>query len=200
MGWFSRKPAPHPQLRELHALRSSIVAWHRAAIERWYQDGVASQEELTERLSQLRWYNVGAGGADPFTEYVLGLPVGDLAPSLVLGAHWRGEAAAAIAWALGLVDEIPPPPQRSDPALIEGLFPLQGAPAPAIRDARLRDRAEIAAKLSEWKQHLDVTAKNRDRAGPADEAAALEFSRSYERARALAWVLGEAPSIDDTPM
>ena len=200
MGWFSRKPPPHPHLRELIGLRCCLTAWRRAVIEHWHQDGVASREELTERLSQLGWYNTGAGGADPFTEHVLQVPVGDLDPSLLLGAHWRAEAAASIAWALGLVDQIPPPSQRSDVAALESLFPLADRSAPAIAQARMRDRAAIAGKLAEWKQHLSVATANRETAGPADESAAFAVSRAYERTRGLAWVLTDVASIDDTVM
>ena len=200
MGWFSRKPPPHPHVRELIGLRACLTAWRRAAIEHWYQDGVASREELTERLSQLGWYNRGAGGADPFTEHVLGVPVGELDPSLLLGAHWRAEAAAGIAWALDLMDEIPPMSERSDPATLERFFPLRDAPPPSIAQARLRDRAAIAGKLAEWKEHLSVATASREAAGPADEAAAFAFSRAYERTRGLAWVLTDVASIDDTPM
>jgi hypothetical protein len=200
MGWFGkpRKP-PHPNLRELNGLRWCITAWRRAVIEHWYQDGEDSHEVLSEKLSALGWYNHAAGGADEFTEFVLQVPVGELDPSLLLGAHWRAETATAIAWALGLVAVIPPMPERSDSATLDGFFPLDDRP-PAIAAARLRDHALIAAELAAWKQNLVLATANRERAGPADEAAALEFSRAYERTRGLAWVLSDAAQIDDTPM
>jgi hypothetical protein len=200
MGLFGKKrPPPHPNLRELNGLRWCITAWRRAAIEHWFLDGVASREELTEKLSQLGWYNHAWDGADEFTNFVLSVPVGELDPSLLLGAHWRGETASAIAWALGLVDVIPPPSQRSDAATMETFFPLDDRP-PGIAQARLRDRALIAAELAAWKQNLAAAAATRDRAALPDELAAFEFSRSYERARGLAWVLSSLAEIEDTPM
>src|SRR5262252_10534691 len=81
MGWFLRKRALHPNLRELKALRCCITAWRRAAIEHWFLDGVASREALTERLSQLNWYNSVWDGADPFTDFVLKIPVGEMEPT-----------------------------------------------------------------------------------------------------------------------
>jgi hypothetical protein len=199
MGWFSRKRPPHPNLRELHAIRYCVTAWRRAAIEHWHQDGVASREELTERLSQLNWYNYAWEGADPFTDFILKVPVGEMEPPLLLEAHWRAETATGIAWALGLIDEIPPLSQRADAALLETFYPLDGQP-PAITQVNLRDRALIAAELAAWKQNLVVATEKRERAGPADETAAFEFSRAYERTRGLAWVLSDAPAIEDTPM
>ena len=201
MGWFSKKERkpPHPNLRELNGLRWCITAWRRAAIEHWFHDGVASREELTEKLSALNWYNHVWDGADEFTDFVLKIPVGEMDPSLLLGAHWRGETASAIAWALGLVDVIPPPSQRADAERLEGFFPI-GGQAPQIAQIGLRDRALIAAELAAWKQNLVVAAANRDRAGPTDETAAFEFSRSYERTRGLAWVLSDLADIEDTPM
>lgn len=179
-----------------------MTAWRRAVIEHWYQQGEASLEQLTERLSQLAWYNRGAGGADPFTEHVVRVPVGALEPSLLLGAHWRAETAVSVAWALGLLDEIPSPSQRSDAPLLEAFFPLTEAPPASLAGARLRDRAVLSGKLLEWRRHLATATANRERAtgGPTEEVAALEFSRAYERARGLAWILGDAPSIDDVVM
>ncbi len=199
MGWFlSRRP--HPQVRELKGLRCCIVAWRRAVIEAWYRERAASQEELARKLSQLNWYNHGAGGADPFTDHVLHVPVGDLEPQLYLEAEWRIDTAASIAWALGLVDEIPPMAQRSDSAMLETFFPLQGSLPAAVKDARLRDRAAIIGKVTEWRQNLKAASANRDGSvgSPTEEAAAFEFSRAYERTRGLVWVLTAAPSIDDT--
>ena len=200
MGWFSKKrPPPDPKLREFHGLRWCITAWRRAAIEHWFEDGVASPEELTERLEALNAHNYAWDGADEFTDFILKVPVGEMEPPLLLGAHWRIEAACAIAWAMGLVEVIPPPSQRSDAATMESFFPTDDRPS-AIGQMALRDRALIAAELAAWKQNLVVAAANRDRAGPTDEAAAFEFSRAYERTRGLAWVLSDLADIDDTPM
>jgi hypothetical protein len=161
---------------------------------------VASRQELAEKLSQLNWYNHEAGGADPFTDHILRVPVGDLEPPAYLGAEWRIETAVSIAWALSLVDEIPPTAQRSDSAMLETFFPLQGSLPASVKEARLRDRAAIIDKVTEWKQNLSGARANRDRSvgSPMEEAAAVEFSRAYERTRGLVWVLTAAPSIDDT--
>jgi hypothetical protein len=53
--------------------------------------------------------------------------------------------------------------------------------------------------LAAWKQNLVVATASRERAGPADENAAFELSRAYERTRGLAWVLSDTPAIEDTP-
>jgi hypothetical protein len=144
-------------------------------IEAWYRQGAASREELAEKLSQLNWYNHGAGGADAFTEHVLHVPVGDLDPPLHLAAEWRIDTAASIAWALGLVDEIPPMAERSDSAVLEAFFPLRGSLPASVKDARLRDRAAIVEKATEWRQNLKAASANRNSSGgsPTEEAAAF---------------------------
>jgi hypothetical protein len=153
---------------------------------------------VTERLSHLNWYNHGGGGADPFTDFVLKIPIGEMEPPLLLGAHWRGETAVSIAWALGLLERIPAASQRADMAQMESFYPLDGE-VPALAAAQLRDRDLIAAELAAWKQTLLVATASRERAGPDDENAAFEFSRAYERTRGLAWVLSGTPAIEDTP-
>lgn len=198
MGWFSRKRVPDPNLRELRALRCCVTAWRRAAIEHWSLDGVGRREELTERLSHLNWYNYGWSGADPFTDFVLKIPVGEMEPPLLLEAHWRGETAVSIAWALGLLERIPSASERADVAQMESFYPLAGE-VPALVGAQLRDRDLIAAELAAWKQNLVVATASREGAGPTDENAAFEFSRAYERTRGLAWVLSDTPAIEDTP-
>jgi hypothetical protein len=187
----------------LEAIRCCVTAWRRAVIEHWFQDGADSREALSARLSALSDYNRGWDGADPFTEQVLAIPVGGLEPSLLLEAHWRGETAAAIAWALGLIPELPPPSQGTDAAILDRWYPV-GESSPgvvrAMREARLRDRAILTAKLAEWRQHLASAEAERERAGPADREAAFAFSRAYERTRGLAWVLSDVSTIEDTPV
>jgi hypothetical protein len=174
-----------------------VVAWHRALIEDWDRERAAPREELAERLSALGWYAQVAGRPDPFTNHVLGIPVGELDEPLYLGAHWRIETAAGIAWALGLAKALPPAAERCDDEALMALFPLYGDPPGALRAARLGDRADIARELAVWKAQTAGARRARDESGA--EPAALAFSRAFERARGLAWVLGDEPSVEDAP-
>jgi hypothetical protein len=195
---FRRRRAgePHRQARELRALTSCLVAWRRAVLELQYRNGVADAATMDERRAGLVWYVEGMGGADTFTSHIIQVPVGDLDEPLFLAALWRIEAVAGIAWALRLVAEIPQLEDGSDEAMLDRLFPLDGAPDPLVRTAAMRDRAEIAGKLEEWRA-LATVARRRVNDWRI-ETTAIELSRAFERARALAWVLGNEPWIDDT--
>jgi hypothetical protein len=195
MRWPWSRRRKHPHARELRGLRACLLAWHRSVLEDWHRQGVAPADELTRRLAALQGYAAGLGGTDPFTDHVLGVPVGGLEQPLYLGAHWRGETAASLAWALRLVDAIPPVDERSDMGVLEALMPLDAAPPEALRHATLRDRAELARARDDWRRQ---TAEADDRrAGASSELAELAFSRAFERARGLAWILDGAPSIED---
>lgn len=195
---FRRRRAaePHRQARELRALSSCLMAWRRAVLESQYRDGVTDAASLEESRAGLIWYVESMSGADSFTSHIIHVPIGDLDEPLYLAALWRVEAAGGIAWAVGLVDEIPQLEDSSDEAMLDRMFPLAGPPAPAVSAAEMRDRAEIAVKLEEWRE-LATVARRRVNDWRI-ETTAIELSRAFERARALAWVLGSAPWIDDT--
>ena len=197
---FFRKRArskAHPQVRELQALSSCLVAWRRACLEGNFQDRTGEASRLAERLDSLRWYAQAAGSADPLADHVLSLGLGELDQGAFLEALYRIETATSVAWALGLVDAIPPVEQRADWAAMDALFPLDGPPAPSISEARLRPTDLLAKALEEWKSKTVLARKKRD-ALPSSEAAGIEFSRAFERARGLAWVLGDVAYIENT--
>ncbi len=175
---------------------SCLVAWHRAAFEGHYQDGVANAKALEEKRSALGWYAHAAGGTDPFTDHILQIPVGELDEPLFLEALYRIETASAIAWALGLIEALPPTDVRADFEALSRLFPLDEPVAPAIRDARLRDQSKLIDKLTEWKALTATARKKRDES--PEESTTIPFSRAFERARGLAWVSSnETPWIED---
>lgn len=198
LGWLKRRKAPsaHPQQRELAALLSCLVAWRRAALEAQFHEIPEAAAELEERLSALRWYVHGAGGADPFTSYVLEFPLGELDHSLFLLALYRIEVAVGIAWALGLSESMPDADQGANIEWLDELLPVTGSPHPAIAEARLRDRQELETSRDEWLTALGELRARRDQS-PDDERAGIRFSRAFERTRALVWVLGSAPFVED---
>lgn len=175
---------------------SCLVAWRRAVLEAHLRDGVADAKTLEERRSALARYAHAAGGTDPFADHVLRVPVGELDDSLFLEALYRIETAVGVAWTLGLIAAVPAPEVGADFEALSALFPLDGAPAPSIRDAKLREQAEISSKLSEWMALTASARKKRD--GSPGESTAIAFSRAFERARGIAWVHSGTPWIEDT--
>lgn len=175
---------------------SCLVAWHRAVLEGQYQDGVTDSKALEERRSALGWYAHAAGGTDPFTDHILQIPVGELDEPLFLEGLYRIETALGVAWALGLIEAVPPTDVGADFEALSCLFPLDGPPAPSVRDARLREHTEILDKLAEWTSLTASARMKRDESH--EESTAIPFSRAFERARGLAWVSSDTPWIEDT--
>ena len=184
------KPEAHVHARELGGLVASVVAWRRGGLEQALRDGVAVVD-LEQDRNSLAWYAEGAGIQDPLVAELLAIPVGELDTELFLLASYRIEAAGGIAWALGLIETLPPPEQRIGLHDVVTLFPLQGEPSPAIDHAKRRPDAELEAKLADLIPVLDRPVD------PGDEAANIAFSRAFERVRALQWVQSGAPFLDD---
>jgi hypothetical protein len=176
-----RPRAPHPHQRECMALLSCVVAWRRAVIEAKRREANIVDDDA---LSALRWYWHGAGGTDPFTSHVLALHVGALDDDLFLLALYRIETAVALAWALRLVDEIPPPTERADVDVISRIFPLDAETR--IKDASLRSHDELHDAANAWRTMLQSCAPG-----------SLEFSRAYERARGLLWLNSVGADLHD---
>jgi hypothetical protein len=189
---------PHPHQRELITLMSCIVSWRRAVLEAQVRDGVAEAAVLDGRRALLATYTLAAGGADPFTEDVLLVGVGQMEEEHFLEALFRIEAALSIGWALGLVASLPASTVGADWKSLSALFPPDGAPAAVLRDARLRPSDELQQGLTEWKAITAEARKVRD-ADPTHETA-IPFSRAFERTRALVWVTGQVPWLEDVAM
>jgi hypothetical protein len=195
------RASPPPHRRELNGLLACISAWRRALLDAHLREGALDAGTLAERLSDLVAYVELAGGTDKFTRHVLGIAVGELDQTLFLEALYRIETAVSIAWALGLVDALPPIEEGADVETLSQLFPLYGSPARSIREATLRvtPRAadELAAQRSSWSSRL-ATARQKRALSPNDESLAIQFSRAFERTRGLVWVSSDTPSIEDT--
>lgn len=196
-GLFRRKKA-HPHARELGGLVACTIAWRRAKLERWQRSGEADAKVLDEDRHALRWYALGSGSADPFSVLILEIPVGELDEGLYLEASYRIETAGAIAWSLGLLASLPPPEERIDHRLLEEILPQHEGPSPAFRGAALRDRGELERALVEWRERTAAARKIRD-ATPEDPPAAFAFSRAFERARGIAWVLSSLDYVENVP-
>jgi hypothetical protein len=177
---------------------SCITSWRRAVLEAQVRDGVAEAGPLDTKRALLSTFTLAAGGADPFTEDVLQVPVGQMEEPHFLEALFRIEAALGIAWALGLVPSLPATTVGADWKSLAALFPPDAAPPASVRDARLRAPEELQRTLAEWKVITAEARKVRD-ADPTHETA-IPFSRAFERTRALVWVTGEVPWLEDVPM
>ena len=199
LGWLLdrfRRHAPHSAAREIGALVSCMVAWRRACLETYLQDAAGTVEDLGEELEALREYVHELGGVDPFTTYVLDVPIGALDEELLLGATWRIETAGAIAWGLGLLDRIQPVEERTDVALLSDYFPFQTSPSRSFTAAVVRDRSQILAERDRWRAIEMHTRRDRD-ARPNEPEVAFAFSRAFERARGLTWMASDARWVED---
>lgn len=94
---------------------------------------------------------------------------------------WRAEALAPLLWAIGLLEELPPPVEPTDfrPAL--ALFPRIGdSTAAFLSSAQQRDESDIIAQLNQ------KTIPNE-----------LNPDIVIERVHALNWLTGRAEDWDD---
>jgi len=135
-------PDPQRVSRRLLAL-AAVVA--RGLLDVNLQQG----NESACTLDELNAWVAGLGLGDelePEEAELLTVPAGKLPPQEVLNAVWRVEGLAILAWALGLVADLPP---YDRPVEVDALLPAVGFlkldAARTIRDgARLRDAAELA--------------------------------------------------------
>lgn len=187
---------PHAHARELDGLVSCLVAYRRSVLENSYRENPAEHSSITEKLSKLALYTRAAGITGQLARDVVLTPIGGLDESTFLESHWRIETAAGIAWALCLIETIPERDERANANALTDLFPLDGPPSEAIRLARLRDTSELEEKLIFWKRQTADSRKEREEE-PRNETVAFRFSRVFERARALSWILSRADQIED---
>lgn len=172
---------------------SCTCAWRRAVFETQYREHSEAGGALEDARKSLALYCEAAGGVSPFANAILSVPLGELDEDLFLLGLYRMDVAASIAWALHLMDEIPPLTSSSDAERIASLFPLDGGPGWTRDDVCPRDPPVLKQVLDEWRSTLAAARTNRD----GSEERELEFSRAYERTRGLKWVCTDLPWVED---
>jgi hypothetical protein len=108
-------------------------------------------------------------------------------PRLVYRVAFTSEAAAAIGWAVGLLDDLPAQGERLGEAA-PSLFPVDRATLESLRArARFRPEEEVAARRDQleagYRRAEDAAARS-----PYDPEAQGARSRALERVRGLRWI------------
>jgi hypothetical protein len=108
----------------------------------------------------------------------------------IVNASWLSERLIVIVWALGHVDELPPPDEQCDPSIFQAFLPPFASVEVAdfLSSARIRPSSELIAMADEmlslhWEAR-DARIKRR----PADPPVDLEIIQ--ERHHAINWLIG----------
>jgi hypothetical protein len=72
---------------------------------------------------------------------------------MTFAASWRTESLQVLTWALGLLDQLPPPSERADLSLVGLTREILAAPDAFAAAATLRPDAELEAALAEMTSH-----------------------------------------------
>lgn len=130
-------------------------------------------------LDQFVALGLQPGTFEPQEEaFLMGVATGQMDPRLMMGAQWRLECAAMLAWALG--QPAPSPSQSAELDAVEGLIPADKAAFDAFcASAELRTLPVLMSKRGEvLNQFFPLMISG------AGEAR----SRALERARAMRWL------------
>jgi hypothetical protein len=128
---------------------------------------------------------------------LLDRPLGSIAPEVIMGASWQGEALVALAWAIGAV-EMPPIDAMSDPRRIMELVPRPwDTIKPWISDSTIISESEAvqARELAEiW--HWRATSELLRREAPP--AHRQEFESAIREVAVEALNVGIVPALCDS--
>jgi hypothetical protein len=164
------------------------------------------QTEITGRAAALRTLVLVAGGDappdgdPPFSPRELVLLQHD--PSAwdeqdAVDAVWRGEALGTLAWALSLLDELPPYDEPFDHLAIARGLDLQAA---QVRPAEELDDARETARLWHWRARTallqrDPSIELPERWSSFDQLVAAAAMRGYEEGLLPAPLRGDFPAF-----
>jgi hypothetical protein len=142
---------------------------------------------------------LGETNLDPKERQILNASIGAVPLSLAMEMHWRIEVVGALAWSLGLVDEIPQPDMRFDYKLLDERVP-QSVPEinAGARTAALLPVQQLLAMRARLRQER-VEAFNARVGHENDRELSFRNSRALERYRAMQWLLNPStPSLEAT--
>lgn len=143
--------------------------------------GDPDDDPEAERFDLAAWLRAEGveDATTPRERAVLRTKVGLLDPDEAAAASWGGEALAALGWALGLVDPLPPLDTPTDLIPLMSRLPAPWEPTTSFRHAAtLRDEAMVARERERAEVWL----------WRVDAAEALEAARPNQRADILAAV------------
>ena len=176
----------------------------RAFLEAQPSPGPEDDPEA-ERFDLAAWLRTEglAGALTPNEARLLQTRVGRLPAEDAVAASWQTEALVALAWAVGLVDPMPPFDAVAEPSPILTALPAPwDSPKDFLAQARLRGEDEIAAERERaelWHWRSDVAEQLRLASG-ADRrtliAAVHEVARDALGARVLtSLAAGDFPAL-----
>ncbi len=175
------------------------------------QDDAESPE--TERFDLNHWLAEEklTSWSEPDELTVLQTPVGKLAEDDAMDATWSIEAAAALAWALEKIPQLPPFDEATDAASVIDTIPAPWSRTTEFRNsARLRDELEIARVREQaelWADRADTYWWQQEEGDSAVSGQGDEQLSSSDMRAAIAETAAEAyaagliatPQDDDFP-
>jgi len=170
---------------------ASYLAFHRTRIENALavgEQGFADVDKIAGQLSGGMRSLFGYDLLEDDERVVLKAPTGRVPRRQLMLMHWRIECVGVLAWALGLLPEIPDASERFDYDAIDALSPETREQATArTQTACLRPTRELMEARARWRQNRLSTeaALQRD---PKSSELQLRRSRALERYRALIWL------------
>ena len=126
-------------------------AWSPGEREQFVQQLESGRQDLIDRLrTDGLWEDTSPSEREIFEQ-----PRSAITELQMINTSWRAEAIHCLAWALGLVDEIPDYDTLTDPEILMPLIPTKDL-AGSIRSATLRGASEIErareiAELWHWR-------------------------------------------------
>lgn len=155
------------------------------------------------RAGIAQWVHAAGASAElePHEAAILQRPAGQVDDAELAYGTWQIEAAAVLAWALELLDELPPYDQAIDPSLLSATlgFPDAGRTRTVLAAGRRRFQALVDAEAERHQAiHTQLAAAVARGEATADE---VDLARTItaERLRACSWLRTGGPYAD-TPL
>jgi hypothetical protein len=112
---------------------------------------------------------------------------------MVFAASWRTEALQVLTWALGLIDQLPPPSERADLALVGLTREILASPDTFAASATLRPIDELEdAQIEMTSHHWGVRAGSagRELFGHPESEDSFDPGVVEQRHYAIEWLVG----------
>ncbi len=192
-GSAEAQPPPTPQDPQNVLMRTviSLLVCDRTGIDARYVQGAITFDEAAHECAVMAGapYSLfGVERLEPIERVGLFGAIGGLQPDIEIRLHWRLECAGTLAWALGLIAEVPTPDRRFDRAELDRVVPHTCEEVLALSNVQLRPHATLLSMRDRLRVER-VKAKAALVGHETDMDLSFRNSRALERLRAIEWVL-----------